>query len=478
MHPSPGPAPSTVSSTGSAAPAPGAGSADPVVEAVRLLVIAGEAHRADVQMMRFWAEEAGATLESVADAAAGAVRLATGPFHAIAVFLGDRPQEELPRWMDMIRDAMDHPRLLALSDHPSMEMVVRAEGLGVFEVLLLPLHRVRFLRALDRLRHGAKSGTRMLPRISCEGPHPMIGQDSSMLEVYKRVGQVAPTNTTVLIQGDSGSGKELVARAIHEHGPRAARPFVAVNCAAIPENLLESELFGHERGAFTGALGRRVGRIEAASGGTLFLDEIADMSLPLQAKILRVIQEREVERVGGSDPIPIDVRILSATNRDLREAIAQGKFREDLYFRLAVMTIRLPRLNARGDDLFLLVGHFACKFATRMGKRVDKISERALAALKQHDWAGNVRELRNIMERAILLVPGDTIKIDHLPDEFRGEVSADPRPPLQAALTLAEVEARHITMVLAQAGGQIGEAAEILGIHRNTLARKVREYRL
>ena len=236
---------------------------------------------------------------------------------------------------------------------------------------------------------------------------------------------------------------------------RAARPFVAVTCAAIPENLLESELFGHERGAFTGALGRRVGRIEAASGGTLFLDEIADMSLPLQAKILRVVQEREVERVGGSDPIPVDVRILSATNRDLREAIAQGKFRENLYFRLAVLTIRLPTLNARGDDLFLLVGHFACKFATQMGKRVTKISE-----------------------RAILLVPGDTIKIDHLPDEFRGELTTDPRPPLQAALTLAEVEARHIAMVLAQAGGQIGEAAEILGIHRNTLARKVRDYRL
>ena len=450
----------------------------PPVESVRLLVVAEEHHDADVQMMRFWAKEAGISLEVALDPATAAIRSATEPFHGVVVFLGDRPQEELPRWMDLIRDGLGNPRLIALSEHPSMEMVVRAEGLGVFEVLLLPLHRVRFLRALDRLRHGAKSGTRPLPRIACEGPHPMIGQDSSMLEVYKRVAQVAPTNTTVLIQGDSGSGKELVARAIHEHGPRAARPFVAVNCAAIPENLLESELFGHERGAFTGALTRRVGRIEAASGGTLFLDEIADMSLPLQAKILRVIQVRVVEGVGGSDPVPIDVRILSATNRDLREAIAEGKFREDLYFRLAVLTIRLPRLNARGDDLYLLVGHFACKFATQMGKQVTKISERALGALKQHDWVGNVRELRNIMERAILLVPGDTIKIDHLPDEFRGDPATEARSPLQSSLTLAEVEARHITMVLAQAGGQIGEAAEILGIHRNTLARKVRDYNL
>ena len=472
----PGPTPPAEAPTSSCSPlvAPPAGE----VESVRLLVVADRDRVLDVDAMRFWAEEAGASFEDVVDPAAAIERLAARPYHGVVVFLGDRPREELSRWMDLTRRGLGHPRLVALSEHPSMEMVVRAEGLGVLDVLLLPLHRVRFIRVLERLRVGAKSGVRLLPQVTCEGPHPIIGQDSSMLEVYKRIGQVAPGTTTVLIQGPSGSGKELVARAIHDNGPRAARPFVAVNCAAIPENLLESELFGHERGAFTGALARRVGRIEAASGGTLFLDEIADMSLPLQAKILRAVQEREIERVGGTEPLAVDIRIVAATNRDLREAIAQGKFREDLYYRLAVMTIRLPPLNARGDDLCLLVGHFTRRFATRMGKEVTKISERVMAALRQHEWVGNVRELRNVMERAVLLAPGDTIKIDHLPDEFRGQADAERRPPLQSALTLAEVEARHIAMVLAQTGGQIGEAAEILGIHRNTLARKVRDYHL
>jgi two-component system, NtrC family, response regulator HydG len=292
------------------------------------------------------------------------------------------------------------------------------------------------------------------------------------------IARVAPSSATVLVLGESGTGKEIVARAVHAAGSRAKGPFVAVNCAAIPENLLESELFGHEKGAFTGAITRRQGRFESAIGGTLFLDEIADMSLALQAKILRAVQEREIERVGGSDTIPVDVRLIAATNRDLREAIEQGKFREDLYYRLAIVTIRLPRLVERDDDLLLLSSFFIREFGERYGKRIDKISAHALELLRNHQWVGNVRELRNVVERAVIIASDGVLRAEHLPDELRANIVAPTGRVEQPLATLAEVEARHITRVLAHTGGAIGATARILGIHRNTLARKMREYGL
>ena len=299
-----------------------------------------------------------------------------------------------------------------------------------------------------------------------------------MLEVYKLIARVGPSSATVLVQGESGTGKEVAARAIHENGPRAPQPFVAVNCAAIPENLLESELFGHEKGSFTGAVTRKVGRFEQATRGTLFLDEIADMSLALQSKILRAVQEREIERVGGNETIPVDVRLIAATNRDVRAAIAEGRFREDLYYRLAVVTIKLPRLVDRGDDLLQLVAHFVNEFAGRNGKAIRLISDRALELLRSHDWVGNVRELRNVIERAVIVSNVDTLRVEHLPDEIRAKEGDLPERAGAGLLTLAEAEARHIARVLARTGGQIGTAADVLGIHRNTLARKIREYGL
>jgi two-component system response regulator AtoC len=299
-----------------------------------------------------------------------------------------------------------------------------------------------------------------------------------MLEVYKLTARVAGSSATVLIQGESGTGKEVVARAIHLNGAKAAGSFVAVNCAAIPENLLESELFGHEKGAFTGAIMRKIGRFEQAAGGTLFLDEIADMSLALQSKILRAVQEREIERVGGTETLPVDVRLIAATNRDLQDAIAQGRFREDLYYRLAVVTIRLPKLTDRGDDLVLLTAYFVRHFAERYGKPIRAISDRALELLRNHPWVGNVRELRNVVERAVIVATDDTLRAEHLPEELRGEEVALAERPQGTLLTLAELEARHIARVLAHTSGQIGAAAEILGIHRNTLTRKMKEYGL
>jgi two-component system response regulator HydG len=299
-----------------------------------------------------------------------------------------------------------------------------------------------------------------------------------MVAVYRTIAHVAPSTATVLIQGESGTGKELVARAIHAHGPRSARPFVAVNCAAIPENLLESELFGHEKGAFTGAVARKIGRFERASCGTLFLDEIGDMSLVLQSKILRAVQEREVERVGGGEPIPVDVRLIAATNKDLKQMIAEGKFREDLYYRLAVVTIRLPQLAARGDDLLQLTSYFLQEFGKQYGKQIGAISDRAAALLRAHAWIGNVRELRNVIERAVLLCEGDVLRSVDLPEEWLAGAAKPEATGAGPLATLQEAESRHIAQVLTHTHGQIGEAAQILGVHRNTLARKIKEYRL
>src|SRR5256886_1404682 len=235
------------------------------------------------------------------------------------------------------------------------------------------------------------------------GPYALVGKSPAMLDVYKLLARVAPSAATVLVQGESGAGKEVVARAIHINGPVSSGPFVAVNCAAIPENLLESELFGHEKGAFTGAVMRKIGRFEQAGSGTLFLDEIADMSLALQAKILRAVQEREIERVGGTDTIPVDVRLIAATNRDLKDAIKQGRFREDLDYRLAVVLIRLPRLGGRGGDLLLLTAYFVHQVAARFRQQDHAISDRALELLRNHAWVRNVRELRNVIERAVIV---------------------------------------------------------------------------
>jgi DNA-binding NtrC family response regulator len=297
-----------------------------------------------------------------------------------------------------------------------------------------------------------------------------------MCELYQQIALVAASDATVTIQGESGTGKELVARAVHARGARRDHPFVAFNCAAIPQELLESELFGHERGAFTGAIARRLGRFQRAHGGTLFLDEVSDMSLHLQAKILRALEEREVEPVGGGMPVPVDIRVIAATNHDLATEVARGRFRRDLYHRLTVVTITVPPLSERGDDVDLLAGHFVRLFAQRNGKRVSAISERVLRRLRTHSWEGNVRELRNVIERAVVVSTGDTIRTEDLPLELRTDVTVVPDARDPAPLTLAQAEARHIDTILGQTGGRLQAAASILGIHRNTLARKLRSY--
>jgi transcriptional regulator with PAS, ATPase and Fis domain len=295
----------------------------------------------------------------------------------------------------------------------------------------------------------------------------ILGRSKAMQSVFDQVRAVAESDASVFLLGPSGSGKELVARAIHFNSGRKLGPFVAVNCAAIPEALLESELFGHETGAFTGADGRRRGRVVESQGGTLFLDEIGEMPLPLQVKLLRALQDRVVRPVGGNDAIRVDFRVISATNRDLPQAVRQGRFREDLYYRLAVIPIHIPSLRERPDDIPLLATHFLERAATALRKRVEGFDEEAIKWLLSHRWPGNVRELENVVERAATLARGPLITREDL------RVDLTPGPLAEPGLhpTLAELEIQYIRRVLAETKGDKRKAAEILGISVRTLQR-------
>ncbi|HEV3256730.1 MAG TPA: sigma 54-interacting transcriptional regulator [Gemmataceae bacterium] len=301
----------------------------------------------------------------------------------------------------------------------------------------------------------------------------IIGQSSALTVVLDNVCQVAPTDASVLICGETGTGKELIARAIHSASKRKDKPLIKVNCAALPTGLVESELFGHEKGAFTGALGKRLGRFELANGGTIFLDEVGEIPLDVQAKLLRVLQEREFERVGGSAPIQVDVRVMAASNRDLLKAVRDKTFREDLYYRLNVFPIALPPLRQRSDDIPLLAYFFANKFMTRIGKRLQGISRQTIQLLVAYPWPGNIRELENILERAVILAQGDTLEIgpDLLP-------ISTPAAPSQGQLDLATLERNHVLTVLQQTNWVIDGsrgAAKILGLHHNTLRSRMKK---
>ena len=451
---------------------------EPRARSARLLGVGGDPSL--FRELARYVEQSGATLERTADEATTLQALAHGGWDAVLTVFDRDADMQLEWWEEVLPRLAIRPRMIAVAPSPSMSLAMRATELGVSAVLPLPLERDQLRAALNRVLAAAAETPLPLPAVTpvAVGPYHIVSQSAAMVDVYRTIAHVAPSTATVLIQGDSGTGKELVARAVHAHGPRNSRPFVAVNCAAIPENLLESELFGHEKGAFTGAVARKIGRFERASCGTLFLDEIGDMSLVLQSKILRAIQEREVERVGGGEPIPVDVRLIAATNKDLKQMIAEGKFREDLYYRLAVVTIRLPQLAARGDDLVQLTSYFLQEFGKQYGKRITAISDRALTLLRAHPWIGNVRELRNVIERAVLMSEGDVLRSAALPEEWQAAAPTNEVSTAGPLATLQEAEARHISHVLAHTHGQIGEAAQILGVHRNTLARKIKEYQL
>lgn len=325
--------------------------------------------------------------------------------------------------------------VIFITGQGTTETAIEAMKLGAFDYLLKPLDVGRVREQVER---AAEIGRLMrvpavvTDEVLAQAPADVIvGRSPAMQEVYKAIGLVAPQDLAVLILGDSGTGKELVARAVYQHSRRATGPFLAINCAAIPETLLESELFGHEKGAFTGADRKRIGKFEQCSGGTLFLDEIGDMTPLTQAKILRVLQDGRFERVGGNETIRTDVRIIAATNRDLGQMVASGEFRGDLYYRLGIVTIRVPALRERADDLPLLVEHFLKRFSPELGKKVDRISPEAMDVLRRHPWPGNIRELQSVLKQALLRAQGPVLVADFLPLRFavRKNRPARPRPP-------------------------------------------------
>jgi two-component system response regulator AtoC len=424
-----------------------------------------------------------ANVRAAASLGEGLEMLRAGAPDALVLSL-DLPAADMVLVARLIESGVPPGCIVLTALRPTMQAMVESSRLGVLGLVAAPVDPAELAGLLREVFTGDEV-VPLDPAADEDDEDAAIGASPAMLDVFRMVGRVAASPATVLILGQSGTGKELVAKAIHRNSPRAPAPFVAINCAAIPENLLESELFGHEKGAFTGAITRKIGRFERAHGGTLFLDEIGDMSLPLQSKILRALQEREIERVGGEGRIPVDVRVVAATNRDLRAAIADGTFREDLYFRLAVVTLNLPRLADRGADLDLLVRHFVARYAVRYGRSIRGIARPVLDLLHRHPWPGNVRELKNVLERAVLMAHGPVLLPDHLPlDQMRtpaeAEAAADgsPLPGYTPELPLAEVERLHIREVLRLVRGHLGNASELLGVHRNTLTRKIREYGL
>jgi two-component system nitrogen regulation response regulator NtrX len=370
--------------------------------------------------------------------------------------------------------------VVMISGHGTIETAIKATRLGAWDFIEKPLSLEKTLVTVSRaLEHGRLERENAALREQLERRTEIIGDTGPMRTLREQIATAAPSNGRVLIHGENGSGKELVARAIHALSARAEQPFVEVNCAAIPEELIESELFGHERGAFTNAVARRRGKFETANGGTLFLDEIGDMSLKTQAKVLRALEEQAFERVGGRETLKVDVRVIAASNRDVVSLIAQGAFREDLFYRLNVIPIEVPPLRARKEDVPALVEHFVRVFCAENGKRLKVVAPAALTYFMTYDWPGNVRELRNMVERLVIMVPGDTIGADELPPPLRPK--ADPATPaagdgkplkearesFERAYILAELRAQDWNMT---------RTAERLGIERSHLYRKIRAY--
>jgi two-component system nitrogen regulation response regulator GlnG len=307
----------------------------------------------------------------------------------------------------------------------------------------------------------------------------IVGTCPAMREVYKVIGRVSDKNVPVLITGESGTGKELVARALYQHGQRARAPYLTLNCAAIPESLLESELFGHEKGAFTGADRRRIGKFEQCNGGTILLDEVGDMAPALQAKMLRLLQDQEFSRVGGNEVVRTDVRLIAATHRDLKAWSAEGKFRPDLYYRLSVITIHLPPLRERGEDLSLLVQLFLRRYNLELEREVQEVAPEAMDRLRNYPWPGNIRELQSVLQQALLRASGSVLLTAHLADDLLPDTRAGGAPPgFPSVGTLAEMERDAIQESLIQTGGNRQRTAERLGISTRTLLRKILEYKL
>jgi len=393
------------------------------------------------------------------------------------IYLGDDSGLHL---LEHIKAINADAEVVIMTAHGSMETAAHAVHNGAFDYISKPFvidEMLGILRRIEdkfKLVEDATVGAELVDTL----PNTeIIGATPKMVEIYKKIAKIARTDSPVLVVGDSGSGKELVARAVHAHSSRVTAPFIVVNCGALPETLLESELYGHERGSFTGATGSRKGLLESASGGTVFLDEISETSLSFQVKLLRVIQEREIRRVGSNETVRVNIRLIAATNRDLREMVRTNRFREDLFHRLNVFTIALPPLKDRTADIPLLASYFIKMFAQKHGKAV-RLSADAVEAMKRYSWPGNVRELKNMLERALTFNDTGVVQADELEfGETEDESGAGPTgagPAIGGAGSLDQMEKEHIIKVLKDTGGNKKRAAEILGIERRTLYNKAK----
>jgi DNA-binding NtrC family response regulator len=431
----------------------------------------------------------GYTVETAGSGEAAVARIAEVPFDCV---LTDLSLGEGLSGMDVLKRAKEvraQTSVIMITAHGSEKIAVEAMKAGAEDYVPKPFDndeiRVVVARCLERTRL-ARENQVLLDRIAREvGFEDLVGTGPAMRKVFETVQKVAETDLTVLVRGESGTGKELVAQALHHRSPRARRPFVAVNCAAISRELVESELFGHEKGAFTGADARRVGRFEAAEGGTIFLDEIGDMPLETQAKVLRVLQERAFERVGGSRPIEVDVRVVAATHRDLERDVREERFREDLYYRLRVVPIELPPLRERREDIPALAVRFLSQLGARAPQASRSLSPEALARLARHDWPGNVRELRNVVEQAAVLAEGPAVEPADLGLDGDAGQGLLPRfDPEQVPFSDAKrrvvtaFERAYLLGALRRNGGNVSRTARTLGMVRQSLQQKIREHDL
>lgn len=443
---------------------------------MRILVVDDEEHQRE--LLVDYLRKAGHEVASAGDGEMGLERLKKEGAEAAFV---DMRMPRMDGLAFLKRGLKLYPDLavVVITAYGTVESAVQAMKAGAFDYILKPIDLEQLGVIIDKMQKNNRLITenRYLKRKLAETEQPVgiVGESQAIKKLHAEISRVARSDATVLIRGESGTGKELVARAIHDASARSKGPFLAINCTSLPETLLESELFGHERGAFTGAISRHLGRFELAGKGSIFLDEIGDISSPIQAKLLRVLESKTFQRLGGDRDISVDIRIISATNRDLETAVSENRFREDLYYRLNVVPISIPPLRERRDDILPLIEHFIEKYSRKNNKQIEGITPKAKDLMLSHDWPGNVRELENLIERAIVLSVGQVIDVEDIDPFIRSRV------PLNTSagtgdLNLDSLEKRAILEALERTGGSLKEAADLLGIHRNTIRLKMKKY--
>jgi DNA-binding NtrC family response regulator len=464
------------------------GSSSPPLAAKRRILIVEDNETARKQMQVFLESDSDLVVDTAANGSDALKALTERPYSVVVTDL-KMPRVDGLQLLEEVQKQKLPADVIITTGFGTIDHAVQAIRLGAADFLTKPIKLEHLRLVVQRsLRERALQDEVVALREKLHAQfkfHDILSKSPRMHDVFELISHVAETISTVLIVGETGTGKELVARAVHEASPRHAAPFVAVNCAALPESLLESELFGHEKGAFTSAVGQRKGRFELAHGGTIFLDEVGEIPLAMQAKLLRVLQERRFERVGGTSTIEVDVRVVAATNRDLLRLAKEGKFREDLYYRLNVVKIDLPPLHERPEDIALLAEHFVQKFS-RPGAVPKQIAPESMEALLHYRWPGNIRELENAMERACVTTRDDTVRPENLPAEIlkpsrpRLQVPVDLSRPLTEQLTelTAAFEERYLRRALKKTRGHIGRTASLTGLSRRTITEKLALYQI